>query len=638
MKGEEGGAWSAQTHKDLYPAALNRGLAGFLIEHIRPKDLLDFGSGLCGIANLVADALPLVDSYCIEPDIEAEVARGLKLLNIDITSQTPPGVINRRFDLVMSIEVAEHIPRNQHELLFDFLVARAGKWIVFSGARPGQGGHGHVAERPELDWRSEFLRRGCCFEPKLSALARNLCDEKNINHRQNIQVFRAPVRDAGLMLLENRAAPFLSDLLAIAQSNCRHMTGNLFFASLQGARSGMPEHSLLWKRENLLAVGRNASNILEIGFAGGHSALLFLLAGPKSKLTVIDPLELPYAKESYEYLRSVFPNQIELLAGFSQDILPSLEANTFDLVHIDGGKEKTIEADLQMLRRLVTPGHVLAIDDTQNKELDRVVLEWEEQGDIETAPFVSMNRKALRSKWKHRIARFRQNSNDHDLIIKQMLAIFRDTQHPSIYTRTNPEGQIRGRARADALIDAVRNVENQGLTGAFVEVGVAAGHSSIIAALASSPFMERDFFLYDTFHGFVDELPDEIDHKGVSIRDYDLSAYRKSECKLKTVRTRMLETGISPDRIVLIEGPVESTVEKLHPHAISILRLDADLYEPTLAALTALYDLIQSGGYLIVDDYGHWRGCREAVDRFFSERGSKFDGIAADYTCYVARK
>jgi FkbM family methyltransferase len=40
------------------------------------------------------------------------------------------------------------------------------------------------------------------------------------------------------------------------------------------------------------------------------------------------------------------------------------------------------------------------------------------------------------------------------------------------------------------------------------------------------------------------------------------------------------------------------------------------------------------GGYVIVDNYGHWRGCVEAVGRFFRERGAPFPGERIDYTCY----
>lgn len=638
MIGENGGAWTTETHKALYGKNLNFGLGNFICRHLKPTDMLEFGSGLCDLANLIADSMALDASYCIEPEIVADVRQNLNLLNIDIFTTPSPRVLDRRFDLILSIEVAEHIPLDQHESLFDYLVARAGNWIVFSGARPGQGGHGHVAERTELDWRSEFSRRGCEFDPRLTGLARSMSDEKNINHRQNIQVFRAPARSAGLEEIERRVRPFLADLLSIAQSTGRAMTGNLFYVDLLGARGGMPEHSLHWKRENLLKLAINAHNILEIGFAGGHSALIFLLANPRSKLTVIDPLELGYSRNCFDHLNAMFPNRISLLPGFSQDVLPQLAGQCFDLVHFDGGKDKTIDSDLLAVRSLVSPGHVLVIDDTQNIGLNSVVEAWEARGDFQTAPFECMNQLATRSRWTHKITRFTRTDADHLSIIEQMHGIYADSTHASIYINRDANGEIHGKARADALITAVREVENSGLGGAFVELGVAAGHSSVIAALASSRFLPREFFLYDTFQGFASDLPDERDFRDVSIRDYDLTKYNIQECGKRVIHERMMRAGIAEHRLVLVEGPGEVTVSRLHPSSIAILRLDADLFDPTYAALQSLYDLIEPGGYLIVDDYGHWQGCKDAVDRFFSERGREYDGAKIDYTCYLSRR
>jgi O-methyltransferase len=637
MIGRDGGAWTAETHHQLYPATLNHGLGQFICEHLKPRDMLEFGSGLCDLAKLIAGVIPLGESYCIEPEIVVDVGGNLNLLNIDIFEQVAPRVLDRRFDLVMSIEVAEHVPLEKHEALFDFLVARAGHWIVFSGAWPGQGGHGHVAERPELDWRSEFTRRGCVFNARLSALVRTMSDEKNINHRQNIQVFHAPARSPELEALELQARPYLADLLSIVQASGKKLPGNLFYVDLKGARGGMPEHSLLWKRQNLLALGKDAREVLEIGFAGGHSALIFLLANPRSRITIIDPLEMGYARSCFNYLASVFPGRLTLLTGYSDAVLPTITGQSFDLIHIDGGKDKTIDSDLAAVRRLVAPGHVLVIDDTQNPGLNEVATAWQDRGDIETAPFDGMNEISKRAKWTHRIARFVRTEVDHESILGRMREIYQGSGHKSIYLERDVKGNILGKARADSLISSIREVENLGLDGAFVEVGVAAGHSSVIAAIASSDFIPRDFFLYDTFKGFPEDLPDERDLQNVSIREYDLAKYNVEECGRAVIRDRMLRAGMADDRLVLIEGLVETTVNRLHPSSIAILRLDADLFDPTFDALKTLYHLVQPGGILIVDDYGHWKGCKDAVDKFFAERGGAFEGTKIDYTCYISR-
>lgn len=71
---------------------------------------------------------------------------------------------------------------------------------------------------------------------------------------------------------------------------------------------------------------------------------------------------------------------------------------------------------------------------------------------------------------------------------------------------------------------------------------------------------------------------------------------------------------------------------------IAILRVDADWYESTRCCLEELYDQLVVGGYLIIDDYGHFPGCRKAVDEFFEARGLRPRWVPIDYTGVYARK
>lgn len=532
--------------------------------------------------------------------------------------------------------MAEHIPIDKHEALFDFLVSHAGRIIVFSGARPGQGGHGHIAERAEHEWREEFVKRGCRFDPRLTIQARSMCNPRNINHRQNLQVFHAPTRMSEAVDLEIRARPYLQDLLNIVLLHGGNRTGGLFYVGLEAAISGNPEHSLYWKRENLIALSKKCDNALEIGFGAGDSALLILLANASSKLTIIDPAEYENVEACIAYLQAVFPGRITFLKGWSDECLKRLPHFAFDMVHLDGGKHLTIDSDLQDLKAIVKRDHIIVIDDTQNTGIAAAVEEREKSGELDINTFASFNAKSLRSRWTHAIARFRVPYSIplEDQVASDMRLIYANVNHASIYM--HPESPAR--ARAAYLINAVRNVEEAGLHGAFVEVGVAAGHSSVIAALSKSRFVDRDFYLYDTFKGFDFELPNEVDHLGISIQDYDLQKYEDEACSASAIRMRMNAAGIADSHLFLVEGLAEVMVDKFRPPSISILRLDADLFAPTYAALSCLYDLVEPGGYIIIDDYGHWKGCKEASDRFFKERGLQFPGEQIDYTCYGWRK
>lgn len=67
--------------------------------------------------------------------------------------------LGRQFDLVQSLEVAEHLPCAKAEQFVDTLTAH-GPCVLFSAAVPGQGGENHVNEQPLEYWRAIFRERG----------------------------------------------------------------------------------------------------------------------------------------------------------------------------------------------------------------------------------------------------------------------------------------------------------------------------------------------------------------------------------------------------------------------------------------------------------------------------------------------
>lgn len=72
---------------------------------------------------------------------------------------TQPIDLGRAFDLVQSLEVAEHLPAQSAETFVNSLT-RHGPVILFSAAPPGQGGENHVNEQPPDYWRDLFAARG----------------------------------------------------------------------------------------------------------------------------------------------------------------------------------------------------------------------------------------------------------------------------------------------------------------------------------------------------------------------------------------------------------------------------------------------------------------------------------------------
>ena len=180
--------------------------------------------------------------------------------------------------------------------------------------------------------------------------------------------------------------------------------------------------------------------------------------------------------------------------------------------------------------------------------------------------------------------------------------------------------------RMYALWQAVRHVRRAAIMGDYVECGVWRGGSSMLAALtlAEEGDTSTRLWLYDTFEGM--SKPTERDRafdSDTSVAEHwdriasDGGAIL-ARASLAEVRANMTATGIDPRRIVYVVGKVEETLPREVPDRISLLRLDTDWYESTRHELEHLYPRLSPGGVLIIDDYGHWAGAREAVDEFFA--------------------
>lgn len=207
------------------------------------------------------------------------------------------------------------------------------------------------------------------------------------------------------------------------------------------------------------------------------------------------------------------------------------------------------------------------------------------------------------------------------------------------FTATSPE-------RVDSLVDAVSYLVAAEIPGAFVECGTWKGGSMMAIAyrLAALGVQDRELFLYDTFAGMPAPGEHDVDHAGRPAhsahaeRNGDESGSDWYAEPLRAVRRNMQRTRYPEERIHYVEGRVEETIPGVVPDSIALLRLDTDWYESTRHELVHLYPRLASGGVLIVDDYGHWQGCRRATDEYFAENGIHLLMHRVDYTGVIAVK
>ncbi len=129
---------------------------------------------------------------------------------------------------------------------------------------------------------------------------------------------------------------------------------------------------------------------------------------------------------------------------------------------------------------------------------------------------------------------------------------------------------------------------------------------------------DRDLYLYDTYEAVPYPADIDIDFKGLpAMQEYDEATWRCPP--VEEVKSTLLSTGYPHDTMHFIKGKVEDTLPDFAPQHISLLRLDTDWYGPTKHELIHLYPRLSSGGVLLIDDYGHYQGCRKAVDEYFQE-------------------
>lgn len=158
----------------------------------------------------------------------------------------------------------------------------------------------------------------------------------------------------------------------------------------------------------------------------------------------------------------------------------------------------------------------------------------------------------------------------------------------------------------EMISEEVRNVE-----GAVAEVGVYKGK---FASHINRIFLDRRFYLFDTFEGFNKndlDFEEGLDHKVGHLGDTSIEEVKK---KLTYPKLCVYKKGYFPETT---EGMEENFV---------FVSIDLDLYKPTLEALKYFYPRLTQPGFIFVHDYNQQRyiGTPKAVKQFSKENELTF--------------
>jgi len=152
-----------------------------ILNTFHPKSILDVGSGT-GVS-LQYFLQKNIDATGVENSKLAikQSAVGDKIIRHNLKNELD---LRKKFDLVWSFEVIEHI-HPQFEAAFLNTLVRHGDRVIISAARPGQGGHGHFNEQLPGYWIKRFSDLQFQLNQEMTQRLRNIKE----THADNLLVF-----------------------------------------------------------------------------------------------------------------------------------------------------------------------------------------------------------------------------------------------------------------------------------------------------------------------------------------------------------------------------------------------------------------------------------------------------------------
>ncbi len=186
-----------------------------------------------------------------------------------------------------------------------------------------------------------------------------------------------------------------------------------------------------------------------------------------------------------------------------------------------------------------------------------------------------------------------------------------------------------GSGRVNHLYALAQQIEKERVPGDVVECGVCnGGTAAVLARFASRSRMSRTVWLFDSFQGMpLVTKEDGINFDGETAESHigkELGDPARVNEVLRKVRANM-------GRVRIVPGWFQETLTSCNAKEIAMLNIDADWYESVKLCLETFYDRVSPGGFVCFDDYGHWPGCKTAVDEFFQTRRLPYKLVFVDY-------
>ena len=181
------------------------------------------------------------------------------------------------------------------------------------------------------------------------------------------------------------------------------------------------------------------------------------------------------------------------------------------------------------------------------------------------------------------------------------------------------------------LQELAQRLDREEIAGNFVECGVYRGGSAgILGYEAIRSKFQRKLWLYDSFAG----MPEAME------KDDDYSRMLKGTCLGSESQTRRIlrRLNVPETQYTIVAGLFEDTLPQAEKTKIALLHIDCDFYNPVKLSLEIFYESVQAGGYVVLNDYGHFQGSRVATDEFIKNLNLELQLVQIDKDAYYFRK
>lgn len=183
---DHGKYYNSKFYRELASAQESaREILPIVLDIVKPASVIDIG---CGTGKWLAIARELGVREVLGVDgpwVKAQLAiPAEKFIERDLSK---PLNLDHRFDVALSLEVAEHLPASAAG---DFVksLSEAADVVLFSAAIPGQGGRHHLNEQWPAYWAELFQKLGYdCYDFVRPRIWNNLC--VNWYYAQNTLIF-----------------------------------------------------------------------------------------------------------------------------------------------------------------------------------------------------------------------------------------------------------------------------------------------------------------------------------------------------------------------------------------------------------------------------------------------------------------